>query len=186
MSFLPASDEPLSADVYFVNGKEYNYIVDVGSCAEALNLVSETDRKRVILTHFHEDHTWNIRNLELDDKDLYVGNYTAKTINRGTVVREKVTFTDGPLIEVIPMPSSHAKGCLSVLINREILLMGDSYYNCQKGYNVSLLYDQIRLLKELEFETAIMSHDERHHSKRKIIRLLESYYACRKQGEDYV
>lgn len=30
ISKLESSDNPLSADVYFITGKEYTYIVDVG------------------------------------------------------------------------------------------------------------------------------------------------------------
>ncbi len=187
ISYLPASEEPLSADVYFIKGKEYNYIVDVGVNDEALKAVSDCPRKKVIITHFHEDHTGNVPRLDIHDEDLFAGPYSAKVLKRGTVVREKVSFDDGLLIEIIPMPSSHAKGCLAVLIDRDILIMGDSCYgHNEKGYNVSLLYDQIRLLKELEFTTAVMSHDERRHSKKKVIRLLEMYYSKRVQGQDYI
>ena len=187
LSYLPASVDPLSADVYLVNGNEYNYIVDTGSSDEALKFVSEVKNKRVIITHFHEDHMGNVPRLSVEDKDLYVGSYSAKVLKRGTVVRERLSFNDGPLVEIIPMPSSHAKGCLSVLLDHEILLMGDSFYgHNDKGYNVSLLYDQIKTLKELEFTWAYMSHDERRHSKTKIIRLLEMFYSKREQGKDYI
>lgn len=187
LSFLPASEEPLSADVYFIKGKEYNYIVDVGNNEEAFKAVSECGNRRVIITHFHEDHMGNLPKLDIADDDLFVGSYTAKVCKRGTVVREKVSFSDGPLVEIIPMPSSHAKGCLCVLLDHDILLMGDSFYgHIDRGYNVSLLYDQMKAIRELEFTTAIMSHDTRTHSKKKLIRLLEMYYSRRVPGRDYI
>ena len=187
MSYLPASEEPLSADVYFIKGKEYNYIVDVGMNDEALKAVSDCPRRKVIISHFHEDPPGNVPRRDIRDEDVLVGAYSAKVLKRGTVVRKKVSFDDGHLIEIIPMPSSHEKGCLAVLIDRDILIMGDSFYgHNDKGYNVSLLYDQIRVLNDLEFNTAVMSHDERRHSKKKVIRLLEMYYSRRVQGQDYI
>ena len=53
ISRLKSSENPLSADVYFVYGKEYTYIIDVGANEQALELVSDTQNKKIIITHFH-------------------------------------------------------------------------------------------------------------------------------------
>lgn len=61
ISYIKASDEPLSADVILVEGKEYLYVFDVGNneqVAQYLNSIPK--KKRVILSHFHTDHMGNI------------------------------------------------------------------------------------------------------------------------------
>ena len=65
ISYIKASDNPLSADVVFVEGQEYLYVFDVGNneqVAEYLNSVSR--KKRIILSHFHTDHMGNIGRVE--------------------------------------------------------------------------------------------------------------------------
>ena len=61
ISYIKASDKPLSADVILVEGQEYLYVFDVGNneqVAEYINSLSK--KKRVILSHFHTDHMGNI------------------------------------------------------------------------------------------------------------------------------
>ena len=61
ISYIKASDNPLSADVILVEGQEYLYVFDVGNneqVAEYLNTLPK--KKRVILSHFHADHMGNI------------------------------------------------------------------------------------------------------------------------------
>ncbi len=188
IQYLPAVEEPLSADVYIIRGKEYTYVVDVGANDEAYETVrSVKGPKKVIITHFHGDHTGNLSRLNIPDEDLYVGAWMRKKYKLGTPVASVMEIHDGVELKVIPMASSHAKGCLAILVNGKCLLMGDSFYgHNDKGYNVSSLYDQIKQLKELDFEFAVMSHDERQHKKRKMLLLLEMYYAKRKPGEDYI
>jgi len=61
ISYIKASDNPLSADVILVDGQDYLYVFDVGNneqVAEYLNAIPK--KKRVILSHFHTDHMGNI------------------------------------------------------------------------------------------------------------------------------
>ena len=61
ISYIKASDNPLSADVILVEGQEYLYVFDVGNnwqVAEYINSLSP--KKRVVLSHFHTDHMGNI------------------------------------------------------------------------------------------------------------------------------
>ena len=76
ISVLQSSEEPvLSADVYVIKGDRFSYIVDVGSNDEALTLVKSIPNKKIVITHFHDDHTDNLGRLEIPDEDM-LNNYT--------------------------------------------------------------------------------------------------------------
>ncbi|MBQ8634262.1 MAG: MBL fold metallo-hydrolase [Lachnospiraceae bacterium] len=77
ISYVKASDNPLSADVILVDGQEYLYVFDVGNneqVAEYLNAIPK--KKRVILSHFHTDHMGNIG--RVDWESVYFGANTEK------------------------------------------------------------------------------------------------------------
>lgn len=77
ISYIKASDNPLSADVILVDGQEYLYVFDVGNneqVAEYLNSIPK--KKRVILSHFHTDHMGNIG--RVDWESVYFGANTEK------------------------------------------------------------------------------------------------------------
>ncbi len=196
ISFLPSSEDPLSADVYVIRGDERSYVVDVGSCDAAYNLISSLGKRTIVITHFHDDHMKNLRRMEVEDKNLFLTEQTRKVLDapvykelyvkKGTLVTAPITLTDGIKITVIPVPSSHAKGSLGVITDEEYLFLGDSFYSSAKGYNVSLLYDEIRILKEMSFTKVIMSHDEKIYSREEIIGELESYYEKREKNNPFI
>lgn len=77
ISYIKASENPLSADVILVDGQEYLYVFDVGNneqVAEYLNSLPK--KKRVILSHFHTDHMGNIGRVEFES--VYFGANTEK------------------------------------------------------------------------------------------------------------
>ena len=77
ISYIKASDNPLSADVILVDGQEYLYVFDVGNnerVAEYLNAIPK--KKRVILSHFHTDHMGNIGRIEWES--VFFGANTEK------------------------------------------------------------------------------------------------------------
>ena len=173
LSHLESSQDPLSADVYFIQGKEFTYIVDVGACEDALERVLGITKKKIIITHFHADHADNLKRIP-DDTCIYVGNYTKKSTGKGEVVDGELLIEDEVSLRIYPIPNSHAKGSLCVLVNNEYLIMGDSYYSNIKGYNLSLLHDEISLLRKLDFKYAFMSHDNEPHNREEIIAGLET------------
>ncbi len=180
------SENPLSADVFFVQGREYTYIVDVGSNDTAYEAIKAIPKKKIIITHFHADHAENLRRLKPADEDLYVGDYTAKYYGGGTVIKEPMHIEDGVFIDILPLPSSHAKGSLTVIVNKSVILLGDGCYSNNKGYNVSLLYDLIKILKAAEFTTAIKSHESKEYSKEELIEELETIYSLREKNNPYI
>lgn len=77
ISYIKASENPLSADVILVDGQKYLYVFDVGNneqVAEYLNSIPK--KKRVILSHFHTDHMGNIGRVEWES--VYFGGNTEK------------------------------------------------------------------------------------------------------------
>ena len=47
--------------------------------------------------------------------------------------------------------------------------MGDSFYCSKKGYNVSLLHDEIALLERLSFSKVLLSHDDKIYTREEIL-----------------
>jgi len=81
ISYIKASDNPLSADVILAEGEEYLYVFDVGNneqVAEYLNSLPK--KKRVILSHFHADHMGNIGRVNWDT--VYFGANTEKYLGQ--------------------------------------------------------------------------------------------------------
>jgi glyoxylase-like metal-dependent hydrolase (beta-lactamase superfamily II) len=196
ISYIPSSERPLSADVYLISGDEYTYVIDVGSSEEAYEHLSAIDKKKIIITHFHDDHMKNLRRLDVNDNDLYLTEQTRKVLDapvykenyvkKGTIVSAPLTLNDGIRITVFPVPSSHAKGSLGVIADDKYLFLGDSFYSSAKGYNVSLLFDEIKTLKEMSFSKVIMSHDEKIYSREEVMGELENYYEKRQKNHPFI
>ncbi|MCR4782634.1 MAG: MBL fold metallo-hydrolase [Lachnospiraceae bacterium] len=186
IEYLPAEDNPLSADVYIIYGEKRNFIIDTGSNDEAYKLIKNIDNKTIVITHFHADHIGNLKRIDIEDKNLYVGKYTKKSTGRGTIVNDSLTFKDDNLIRVSRIPSSHAKDCLVVSVNNKWLFLGDSFYASAKGFNVSLLHDEIEFLEKEPFSHALVSHDNTIYSKEQIINTLKYFYSKRIKNEPYI
>ena len=183
---IEMSENPLSADVFFIQGSEYTYIVDVGSNDASYEAIKAIPKKKVIITHFHADHAENLRRLNVPDEDLYVGDYTAKYYGGGTVIKEPMHLTDGVVIDILPLPSSHAKGSLTAIVNEDTILLGDGCYSNNKGYNVSLLHDLIKVLKAAEFKKAVKSHEPDTYTKEELINELETIYSFKEKRNPYI
>ena len=77
ISYIKASDNPLSADVILIEGQEYLYIYDVGNNEQVAEYINSLPKKkRVILSHFHTDHIGNIGRVEWET--VYFGANTEK------------------------------------------------------------------------------------------------------------
>lgn len=210
ISYIPASNAPLSADVGIIEGEEFFYLFDVGAdgaVAEFLNMLPKP--KKLILSHFHPDHIGNIGRLAFTE--CYVGANTANYLKNylcfpGTEFKETeellqkqgirivdapTVISDGAELRIFPMPSSHAKGSLAVTADGAYTFLGDATYcTGKKGkavYNAQLLKEQIDLLKTLCSDYVLLSHAEPYVKERKqVIRQLEDIYKRRKKGEPYI
>ena len=190
ISYLPADSNPLSADVGIVHGKQYEWIFDVGSNDVSLKLIGDISRdKRIIISHFHEDHMGNLGRME--GGEIYCGDYTFTKLKRGTVVTEPLIFLDGEEITVFPMPSAHSKGAVGLKINGEYAFIGDAVYGAPKNgrevYNVNILKDMTIFLEKLSVQQLLLSHEQGLvRPKDQVVAELKALYSLRKPGEAYI
>lgn len=190
ISYIKATDNPLSADIGIVEGNEYCWIFDVGNCEEArLKLSNIQKPKAVVLSHFHPDHIGNLDKIPYDK--LYCGDNTFKYTKTGEIITKDCFFEDGVSIHIFKIPSCHAKGSIGMEIDGEYAFWGDAAYCTAKSgnavYNTQLLLEQIRLLKNLSSKYILLSHKENLvREKDVVLKFLCSIYDKRIQGEPYI
>jgi len=157
ISYLPASWEPLSADVGIVRGETGTWIFDVGASEEAVRVISEIGGvRRVVLSHFHRDHIGNLPRVSYDA--LYCGDYTRRKAPDGRLVSAPLAV-DG--VVLFPIPSPHVKGAVGLLADG-YAFVGDALHPGRKGgrpvYNFNTLAETIRAIGRLPAETLLLSH----------------------------
>jgi len=186
ISYLKATENPLSADVVFVKQSDCTWIFDVGSSDKAFEEIQRiTGQKNIVISHFHQDHTANLSRLSYDK--LFVGGYSAKFVN-ATVLIEETDF--GERISIMPIPSSHSKGCL-VLRCGDYAFVGDAIYLTEKKgrpcYNAQKLKEEIDFLKKLDVKYIGVSHARVFvRPKQGIIRMLETIYSKRNGNDPWI
>ena len=169
---------------------------NLAACNNAARLA-----KNVVISHFHRDHLLNVQRMcggeiSLDIDALYVGAYTSKTFGEiegvaKNVVMEPLAFDDGVQIQILPMPNSHAKGSLALIVD-DYVFLGDATYpmvghGSPDVYNVQILGEQIKLLKTLTPTRFCLSHKRGLvRDKTSVIQFLESVYARRQKNENYI
>ena len=224
ISYIPATEVPISSDVGIIYGKNCTYVFDVGSIPESLDFLHSLNGNiKIVISHFHADHTWWLTRHKPGEEGmlpgdtlsltyepvkyekLYIGKGTERYLPDGEIIREPYIIWDdigdredkSLKLEILPMPSSHSKGSLALVVNDEYIFMGDSTY-CRyipkrEGvedhveYNVQKLKEQIELLKSIKAEKCLISHEKRiMRPKKVVIRQLESIYAGRQPGENVI
>lgn len=212
IQYLQVSYDPLSADVVAVRGDSAWWIFDVGACDMAVDFINALPRnpanddavslkKNIVISHFHRDHLLNVvrhcnGEVSLDFDTLYVGLHASKVVGEMSD-REKVavtsplSFDDGMHIEILPIPNSHAKGSL-ILVVDDFVFLGDATYPMvghgePDVYNVQILGEQIRFLKSLAQTRFCLSHKRGLvRDRNSVIQFLESVYARRQKNENYI
>ena len=156
IKYIESTDEPLSSNVFFIEGKENTYIFDVGRNDEAYNEIQNINKNKVvIISHFHGDHISNLERVTY--QNLYVSNYTYKHINRGNILKEEITINDDIKLDIIPISSIHSKGSLVLNINNEYCLIGDSIHS-DKPIDKSLMCMMIKDLEKIDTKYYVMGH----------------------------
>ncbi len=210
ISYLPATENPLSADVIFIQNDDALWIFDCGRSDEAfLEILKFQDFAKknnltlnLVISHFHEDHTDNLIRVLPDF--IYAGDFTVRhfgwnslsfqenLLKNGNsqakieIVRESKSFQNGS-VQLIPLVNSHAKGSLCLRF-KNFLFLGDAVYPTEKKglecYNVQQLHQEIQTLKNTSCEYFCISHAKYFvKSKESIIKHLEEIYA-KKNGND--
>ena len=192
--------------VDFINALPRNPINENASRSSLENSESVTPvaiplKKNIVISHFHRDHLLNVvrhcnGEVLLDFDTLYVGSHASKVVGEMSD-REKVTvaaplsFDDGMHIEILPIPNSHAKGSLALVVD-DFVFLGDATYPMvghgePDVYNVQILEQQIKMLKSLSASRFCLSHKRGLvRDKSSVIQFLESVLARRQKNENYI
>lgn len=95
ISYLDASDDPISSNVVFIKPKnsQTTWIFDVGMTSLAAQEINAVQGKKiVVISHFHPDHLFNINRISYDE--LYLSAHTFKYAKKGIVVKNKEFSVD--------------------------------------------------------------------------------------------
>ncbi len=190
ISYFPKSENPLSAEVGVIRGKDAAWIFDVGASDEAADAVNAINcKKNIILSHFHYDHSANVKRVRYDT--LMCGHYAKEKFPSAVAVYDDLIEYDGVKIHIFPLPSSHAKGCLGLEVNGEYAFLGDAVYgsvlNNRVVFNVTVLKETIKKLSSLEAKWFIRSHNSEFiQPKENVLDLLSRIYALRKPQDPYI
>lgn len=193
VSYIPATDNPLSANVVLIRGERNLWLYDVGMHPEIPELLRREAgglKLRAVLSHFHPDHIGNLGNLEVTE--VYQGKNTLGYTRRGTVVSEELFLADGEQkLRLFSLPSSHARGCLALEVNEKYCFLGDALYPGRKGgspvFNVGLLKAQLDILQGVKARYFLESHREPFGQTREaVLCRLERLYAGRQSGQAYL
>lgn len=184
ISYIPATESPLSADIGIIRDGGQTWLFDVGNGTSAIDGLSGSFQ--VVLSHFHGDHTGNLK--KLDIQNLYVSGETRRHIGGGILVKEDLFLG---AMHLFPIPSSHCKGCLGLEIDEAYAFVGDALYckgkNGDYFYNTQLLRDEIAVLKKLKAPCLLVSHHPGLvRSREEVITELAELYAQRDMGSDII
>lgn len=189
LSYIMASEQPLSADVGIFKGKNCIWLFDLGADNSVLNTINALHgKKNTVISHFHPDHMKNLEHAVLNE--VFLGANTFKYAKYGTVVTDDIFIDDGEIIHIFPLPSSHAKGSVGMEMG-EYAFLGDAIYPTVKCgrtcYNVSVLKEEITVLKNLCAKYFLLSHDKSFvYKKEDVIKYLEEIYSKRDPKESYI
>lgn len=189
ISYIKATENPLSADIGMVLGDEYLWLFDIGADKAALEEVLKIQKpKKLVISHFHPDHTGNFEHAVFEE--TFVGANTFKYTHAGKIIEKEVFVDDGIKIHIFPLPSSHAKGSVGMEAGEYAFLGDATYATVKQGrvcYNALVLKEEIAVLKKLSAKYFLISHDEKYvQKKEEIIAELEEIYSKRDPKESYI
>lgn len=177
IKYLPATNDPLSADVYCIEGDKYCYVYDVGNDERSLQYINQIVKEKVVvLSHHHKDHTGNIVGLHY--RDLYVGKKTYEIIGKGIIVEDTLTINDGVRIDVSHCVSPHTEGSLIITVDNEYTLIADLYFT-RPPFDEEKAMKMIEILRDINTKYFVVSHqeDEKVIPKEKLIAELTDYFS---------
>ena len=176
IKYLPATNDPLSADVYCIEGDKCCYVYDVGNDDRSLQYINQIGKEKVVvLSHHHKDHTGNIAGLRY--RDLYVGKKTCEVIGKGIIVEDTLTINDGVIIDVIHCTSPHTDGSLIITVDNEFTLIADLYFT-RPPFDKNKAMKMLESLRNIDTKYFVISHQENEKviSKEKLIKELAVYF----------
>ena len=80
ISYIPATEIPISSDVGIIYGKNCTYVFDVGSIPESLDFLhSLNGNVKIVISHFHADHTWWLTRHKAGEEGMLPGDTLSLT-----------------------------------------------------------------------------------------------------------
>lgn len=155
--FAEGSEEPLSSRSYLVVGEEKALLFDAGANPAqppSIRLFLGKEPECIAYSHFHADHIGN--QSSYPSSHSYGSKMTGRYARVDEIVASPKTIDLGGLsVTLLPVPSSHAKGCLVLRLDgMEAYLLGD-LLSCNVNragnayYDRSLFYEMDRWLRAL-------------------------------------
>lgn len=183
ISYIEATEEPLSADIGIIREDGVTWLYDVGDGESITDIDGSCN---VVLSHFHQDHIGNIEKVRA--QELFVSKETFAHTHKGTVITESIHIGN---LHIFPLPSSHAKGSLGLEVDGTYAFVGDGLYCRSKDgnyvYNVQLLKEEINVLKNLKAPYLLASHfPGMIRKKEDVIAELEAIYATRTGNDPFI
>lgn len=184
ISYIPATEDPLSADIGIIRDGTEIWLYDVGNDPQVI--AGLNGEYHVVLSHFHADHTGNLGLLRV--RDVYVSSETQRHVGTGTVVNGDLYFG---ALHLFPLPSSHCKGCLGLEVEGRYAFVGDALYCKTKNgaytFSVQLVHDLLAVLKRLTAPNLLVSHfPGMVRPRAEVIAELEALYAMRQPGNNEI
>ena len=190
ISYIPASKNPLSADIGIVEDEGQSWLFDVGCGDCRFDLNKEYN---VVISHFHKDHMANIDKIKINK--LYVSKETYKHLPQVVIDKATIIIVDSLVevggLKIFPIPSSHARGSLALEIDNEYTFLADATYSAFKHnkmiYNSQLLKEEIEALKAINSKYFLISHyDGLIRSKTNVIAELLEIYSKRQRNSSEI
>ena len=181
ISYIEATQDPLSADIGIIRDESGLWLFDVGNDADRIaGLIGEYN---VVLSHFHQDHAGSIDRIRV--KELYLSKETYRHVGRGTVVASDIRIGG---MHIFPIPSSHTKGSLGLEVDESYAFVGDALYSKVKDgcyiFNAQLLKTEIDVLSGLKAPFFLVSHIKGLiRSKDEVIEELKEIYGTRENHD---
>lgn len=184
ISYIEATDDPLSADIGIINDGESSWLFDVGNDEKSIEELKGD--YHVVLSHFHQDHVGNLDRLRTGA--VYLSKETYAHVHRGNVVSGDVYIGR---LHIFPLPSSHVRGALGLEVDGTYAFVGDALYCKRKDgcylYNAQLLKQEIEVLRGLKAQFLLVSHYKGLvRRKEEVLAELETIYSLRERGSSEI
>ena len=173
-----------------VSGTSASLFIDVSNqeshLKEALEYLAKENLaplRYVVLTHFHPDHIAALTFLKAKITVLASKNTSRYLSLPASIVSDDVTIDLGGFaVQVLPVPSLHAKGCLDVKAG-DFLFVGDALYSRESKqgyyYNREIVVEEIKRYQAIPFLNATPAHQSPSQTKEEV---LAEFDKCLMQG----
>ncbi len=148
IEYISADGNPLSCDVGIIHGGKCDWIFDVGNNENSAQIINSVSKpKNIILSHFHIDHSDNLKKIKYDN--LYCGSFSRKKFSDGIEINRDLNIKDEINFTIFPVPCCHTKDSVELLIDEKYAFLGDCIYPMHKDETEKQFITQDSFTKQL-------------------------------------